>query len=155
MTDTYEALLEDSIEIDAPPATVWPFVADLKKMADRSPQVVRSWVRGGEVREGATFVNLNRQGPLFWPTQAKVVSYDVAERFAFRVKENRVIWSFTLEPTATGGTRLTERRETPQGISNVSLRLTKAILGGQESFTARLRDGMRQTLASIKADAER
>ena len=49
---------------------------------------------------------------------------------------------------------MTQRREAPDGISDISLRLTKVALGGQERFTGELRDGMRQTLARMKADAE-
>ena len=73
--------------------------------------------------------------------------------FAFRVRDNRTIWSFQLEPTDTG-TRVTQRRETPDGISDISLRLTKVALGGQDTFTGELRDGMRQTLERMKVDAE-
>lgn len=154
MADTYEKLLEDSIEIEAPPATVWALVTDLPRMARWSPQVVRSRVKGGEVRLGATFSNLNRRKLLFWPTAGKVVRYTPESELAFKIRENKTVWSFRLEPTATGGTRLTQRRETPDGISDISLRLTKVALGGQQRFTEDLRDGMRQTLERIKAEAE-
>ena len=70
-TTTYEEL-EQSIEIDAPPAQVWALVSDVTRMAAWSPQVVRSTVKGGVVQQGATFKNLNRQGLLFWPTNAKI-----------------------------------------------------------------------------------
>lgn len=155
MTDTFEALLEESIEIAAPPARVWALVTDLPAMSARSPQVVKTWVKGGAIRQGATFTNLNRDRFLFWPTQGKVVDFDAEKRFAFRIKENRTVWSFTLEPTADGGTRLVQRRETPQGISDVSMKLTKIAFGGQPKFTGGLKAGMQQTLAAIKAEAER
>ena len=152
-TDGIEPLLEESIEIAAPPAAVWALVSDPVRMSSWSPQVVRTKVRGGAVRQGARFTNLNRRGWLFWPTQAKVVTYEPERAFAFRIKENWTVWSFTLEPTPTG-TRVTERREAPQGISGVSQRLTKIALGGQQVFTDELRAGMRQTLERIKIEAE-
>ncbi|MEQ6900868.1 SRPBCC family protein [Nocardioides sp. YIM 152588] len=154
----YEELLEDTVDVDAAPATVWALVTDLPRMARWSPQVVRSKVWGRAVGQGAKFTNLNRRGYLFWPTNGKVVRFtppsehSVGE-FGFRINENRTIWSFTLEPTATG-TRVIQRRETPDGISGVSMGLTKAALGGQDVFTDELRAGMRQTLERIKADAE-
>ncbi|MBS4753173.1 SRPBCC family protein [Nocardioides sp. zg-ZUI104] len=159
MPDTYEKLLEDTIEIDAPTDKVWSLVTDVPRMAKWSPQVVRSTVKGGVVREGATFTNLNKQGFKRWPTGGKVVrmhapSATTPGEFAFRIRENHTVWSFHLEPTATGGTRLTERRETPDGISKLSLMLTKVVLGGQDGFTKELRDGIRQTLERIKAEAE-
>ncbi|WP_310961780.1 hypothetical protein [Nocardioides terrisoli] len=47
-----------------------------------------------------------------------------------------------------------QTRETPQGISNVSARLTDTVMGGQDRFTRDLRAGMAQTLERIRAEAE-
>jgi len=153
-TDTAPAQLERSTEIAASPAQVWALVSDLPRMASWSPQVVRSTVAGGRVRQGARFTNLNRQGPLFWPTHGKVVRFEPHRDFAFRIAENTVVWSFLLEPTDDGGTRVTHRRETPDGISRLSRLLTRVALGGQTRFTEGLRDGMGQTLERLKAEAE-
>lgn len=147
------AQLEESIEIDAPPAQVWALVADLPRMASWSPQVVKTFVKG-PVQEGTRFRNVNRRGLLVWPTSAKVVRFVPHTEFAFRVKDNFTIWSFTLEPTGTG-TRVIQRREVPNGISDISVKLTKIAFGGQEKFAAELAEGMRETLAKLKADAER
>lgn len=151
-TPTEFAQLEESIEIDAPPAQVWALVTDLARMAAWSPQVVKTFVKG-PVRLGTRFRNINRRGLLVWPTSAKVVRFEPHTDFAFRVKDNFTIWSFTLEPTASG-TRVTQRREVPDGISEVSVKLTNIALGGQEKFTGELRSGMRQTLERMKVEAE-
>ena len=148
-----EPLLEETIEVSAPPATVWALVSDLPRMSRWSPQVVKTFVRGGVVQQGTRTVNINRRGLMFWPTQAKVVRFEPHREIATRIKENFTIWSFTLEPTGPG-TRITHRREAPDGISPISLKLTEAVLGGQAGFTAELRQGMRQTLERIKAEAE-
>jgi uncharacterized protein YndB with AHSA1/START domain len=153
-TDEIQPLLEESIEVDAAPATVWALVSDVARMASWSPQVVKTVVRGGPVQNGTKFLNLNRRGLLFWPTQAKVVTFEPHRELAFRIKENWTVWSFTLEPTGSGGTRVTERRQAPDGISGVSRRLTRIALGGQQVFTDELRTGMRQTLERIKSEAE-
>lgn len=156
MTTQTHAQLEATIEIAAPPAQVWSLVTDLKRMASFSPQVVKTVVRGGgPVADGTTFFNINRRGLLFWPTQAMVVRCEPHTDFAFRIKENYTIWSFALEPTADGGTRVTQRRETPKGISDLSLSLTKTVLGGVPKFTDELQAGMQETLEKIKAEAER
>jgi uncharacterized protein YndB with AHSA1/START domain len=144
-------LLEESIEVEASPETVWALISDLTRMPRWSPQVRKTWVQGGSTQQGARFRNLNRRGLLFWPTSAKVVEFVPGEKLAFRVKDNFTVWSFTLEPHGTG-TRITERREAPHGISDISVRLTKLVLGGQERFTSDLRAGMRQTLVRIKDD---
>ncbi|WP_193604980.1 SRPBCC family protein [Nocardioides dongkuii] len=145
--------LEASIEVAAPPAAVWSLVSDPARAREWSPQVLRTVVRR-PVGVGTRFLNLNHRGPLVWPTTAKVVAYEPHVRFAFRVSENRTIWSFTLEPTADGGTRLTNRREAPDGISGVSLALTRVALGGVDTFTEELRAGMQETLRRIKAELE-
>lgn len=151
--NAFEPLLEESIQIDAPPVAVWSLVTDLPRMARWSPQVLKTFVRGGNVRLGAEAVNINRRGLLVWPTRSKVVRFEPHRDFAFCIKDNLTVWSFELEPV-DGGTRLTQRRETPRGISDISLKLTDRVLGGQETFTAELREGMQQTLRRIKDEAE-
>ncbi len=149
------APIEATVEIDAPPAAVWSLVSDLRNMPRWSPQCAKTFVRGGgPVTLGSRMVNVNRRGLLVWPTQSKVVRFVPEQEIAFRVKENWTVWSYALEPTADGGTRVTARREAPTGISDVSVRLTKAMLGGVDAFTDELREGMLQTLERIKADAE-
>ena len=149
------APIEASIEIAAPPAAVWELVSDLTNMPRWSPQVRKTFVRGGTTKQGATMLNINRRKLLVWPTQAKVVDFVPEQRIAFRVKENWTVWSFTLTPIAGGGTRVVQRREAPKGISDLSVRLTNVALGGVDDFAVELRRGMDQTLTRIKIDAER
>ena len=147
----YEAVLEQSIDIDAPPAHVWDLVHDVTRMPEWSPQVVSTRLRNGfdEVALGAEFTNLNKQGEMEWVTHGEVVCFEPERELAFRIQENWVVWSFRLDPTDSG-TRLTQRRDTPEGISDLSLELTDGFLGGQEAFTETLRAGMRQTLERIR-----
>ncbi|MGA8255004.1 MAG: SRPBCC family protein [Nocardioides sp.] len=152
-TTSYEEL-EQSIDINATPAQVWALVTDIPRMAQWSPQVKRSKVKGGVVEKGATFSNLNGKGFLRWPTNGKVVRFEPHRDFAFRIKENKTIWSFELAENATGGTTVTQRRELPDGISALSTTLTKYVLGGVPGFTQELKDGMSQTLQRMKAELE-
>ena len=153
-TDTTDEL-QTSIEIDAPPAQVWALVADLPRMREWSPQVKHTHVVGGRVRLGARMLNLNGQGWKRWPTTGKVVRCEPHRDLAFRITENTVVWSFGLEPLDDGArTRLTHRRETPDGVSAVSRGLTTVVLGGVPAFTEELRTGMQRTLAGIKATVE-
>jgi len=151
----YEAVLEQSIDVAAPPATVWDLVRDVTRMPEWSPQVASTRLRSGfdDVALGAEFTNLNKQGEMEWVTHGEVVRFEPERELAFRIQENWVVWSFRLEPT-DAGTRLTQRRDTPDGISDLSLELTDGFLGGQEAFTESLRAGMRQTLERIRDAAE-
>lgn len=146
------APLEASTDIAAPPTKVWGLVSDLTNMPRWSPQCRKTIVRGGEIREGSKLINFNRRGLLWWPTQAVVTEFVPEKRIAFRIKENWTVWSFELSPTPDGGTHLVQRREAPKGISSLSAGVTKRVLGGAETFTAELREGMQQTLAKIKAE---
>jgi len=147
--------LEDSIEIAASPAAVWDLVGDPLRMPDWSPQVQSTRLRKGydRVEVGTQFTNLNALDELSWSTHGEVVRLAPQRELAFRIAENWVIWSFTLEPTATG-TRLTERRDAPEGISDLAAQWTDEYVGGQENFTKIMRAGVRQTLEAIKAAAE-
>ena len=154
MTDDLAPVLEATIDIDAPPEQVWAMVSDIERMSSWSPQVLSSTVNGAEVGLGTTFVNENRQDDVTWPTNARVERFEPPREFAFKVKENRLIWSFRLEPLPDGGTRVTQRREAPKGITDLSINFTEKYLDGVESFTERQRAGMQETLERLKADAE-
>jgi hypothetical protein len=156
MTTDYEPLLEHSIEIAAAPADVWAMVSDLRRMAEWSPQVESTRLRHGaeQIALGVEFTNLNSNNGLRWTTHGTVIRLDIESEIAFRIHENWVVWSLGVEPTALGGTKLTQRRETPDGISDYSLRLADEYLGGQQAFTEAMRAGMRQTLRAIKTAAE-
>jgi len=156
MTDDPRAPeLEATIEIDAAPQKVWALVSDIERMSSWSPQVVRSTVNGDTIGLGTTFANENRQDDVEWPTNARVERFEPPREFAFKVKENRLIWSFLLEPLPGDRTRVTQRRESPDGITDLSIDYTNAYLGGVEAFTERQRAGMRETLERLKAEAER
>lgn len=153
--NAFTPLLERSIAIAAPPAVVWEAVGDVRRMPEWSPQVTSVRLRAPEddIRLGTRFTNLNRLGDLEWVTHSEIVRHEPAQEIAFRIAENYTIWSFTL--TADGAdTLLTQRRETPDGISRFSLDLTENHLGGQKAFTALLEEGMERTLAGIRASTE-
>ena len=145
-------ILKAEIEINAPVAKVWSLVSDLSRMPQWSPQC-RIMKALGPVRPGTRTINLNRRGLLFWPTTSVITEVVPERKFAFRIPINTSVWSYELEPTATG-TRLTETRHAENGVTAVSTAVTKAALGGVDSFEQELLEGMSQGLARIKAAAE-
>ncbi|HXH81022.1 SRPBCC family protein [Nocardioides sp.] len=154
MTDVVAPLLEESIDIAAPPVRVWSLVSDLGRMSKWSPQVLKTIVRGRPVGLGTRTININRRGPLVWPTRSKVVRFEPHREIAFRIKDNFTIWSFSLADNGSGGTTLTQRREAPDGLSPIAQSLEDRLMGGVTKFEVELGAGMRETLAKIKADAE-
>ena len=148
-------ILEASIEIAVPPARAWELVSDLRRMAEWSPQVDSTRLSTGhsELGLGTRLTNRNVQGELAWITHAEVVRFVPGREIAFRIEENWATWSFTVSPTA-GGTLLTQRREAPDGLSPSSVQAQETWLGGQATFTATLRAGMRETLEAIRRALE-
>jgi len=148
-------VLETSVEIDAPLQLVWDLISDVRRMSEWSPQVTSTRWRSGfdAPGAGAQFTNRNQHGELAWTTHAEIVEWVPQRRLAFRVEENWAIWSFQLEPVAAG-VRVTQRREAPDGVSDLSHELTEGFLGGHAVFTETLRAGMTQTLEAIRSAVE-
>lgn len=107
----------------------------------------------GPVRPGTRTFNLNRRKFVFWPTTSRITEVIDKQKLAFLVEGNNTIWSYELEPTATG-TRVTESRHAENGTTAVSNALVNALFGGVPSFEDELVDGMNASLARIKAAAE-
>jgi len=146
-------VIESSIEIGASPDAVWDVVSDLKRMGEWSPQCKKMIVFGGEVKKGTRTLNVNSAGKMHWPTNAKVVEFQPGKKIAFRIVENRTVWSYELEPTETG-TRLTESRKAPTGVSSLSNFMTQKGMGGTDKFEAALERGIKKTLLRIKSEVE-
>ena len=146
--------IESSIEIDAPPARVWEVISDVRNAPQWSSQAVKVITPCGRTTKGTWALNINKRGPVFWPTTSRVVEFEPGRRFANRISENTTIWVFELEPTANGGTRLTERREVPEGLTFISKFLTDKLFGGQPSFTSEMGEGVSLSLQRIKTLVE-
>ncbi|EYT61082.1 cyclase [Dietzia sp. UCD-THP] len=146
--------IESSIEIDAPPARVWEVVSEVRNAPQWSTQAYQVVALGGRTTAGTRALNINRRGPLFWPTTSRVVEFEPGRRFANRITENTTVWVFELDPLPGGGTRLTERREVPSGLTFISTFLTEKLFGGQPSFTKEMDRGVSTSLKRIKALVE-
>lgn len=144
--------LEATIDIAAAPEQVWSVISDLKRMPEFSPNTVRMQPLG-KTRTGTWTVNLNKDGAKYYPTTSRVVRFEPNRAIAFRMNENRTIWSFTLEPT-DAGTRVTQRRDVPNGVNPIVQRLIDVALGGEVPFEANLVAGMNATLGKIKKTVE-
>ncbi|MGZ4529280.1 MAG: SRPBCC family protein [Mycobacterium sp.] len=146
-------LLQAQIDVDAPVDKVWQLITDLRRMPEWSPQC-RLMRPLGSLRQGTRTINLNRRNRLFWPTTSTVTEIVPQRKFAFRVNTNNTVWSYELEPTATG-TRVVESRHAENGVKPASNFLVNLLLGGVPNFEQELVDGMNASLARIKAVAER
>jgi uncharacterized protein YndB with AHSA1/START domain len=145
-------LLQTQIDIDAPVDKVWELITDTRRMPEWSPQC-RMMKPLGPLRQGTRTLNLNRRKRLYWTTTSTITEVVPQRKFAFRVNTNNTIWSYELEPTATG-TRVVESRHAENGVKPASNFLVNMLFGGVPSFEDELVDGMNASLARIKAAAE-
>ncbi|HXA10658.1 MAG TPA: SRPBCC family protein [Mycobacterium sp.] len=145
-------LLQTQIDIDAPVDKVWELITDTRRMPEWSPQC-RKMKTLGPLRQGTRTLNVNRRKRLYWTTTSTITEVVPQRKFAFRVNTNNTIWSYELEPTATG-TRVVESRHAENGVKPASNFLVNMLFGGVPSFEDELVDGMNASLARIKAAAE-
>ena len=113
-------------------------ISDLKRMGEWSPQCKKMIVRGQPIGVGTRTININRRGPLVWPTTAKIVRFVPNKELAFKIAENRTVWSYTIDESANGVT-VTERRDAANGTSKVSAFLVDKVFGGNDSFETELK----------------
>ena len=147
------ALLQAQVDINAPASKVWALISDFRRMPEWSPQC--RWMKAfGPLRQGTRTLNLNRRKRMLWTTTCTVVEVIPETRLAFRVNENRTIWTYELEPNGEG-TRVIESRHAENGVTAFSNLSVNALFGGTANFERELLAGMNSSLTNIKAAAEK
>jgi hypothetical protein len=150
---------EVSIEIAATPETVYALVSDITRMGDRSPECVRcSWTKGATgPGVGARFkaTNKGRRGPAWFNTPTVTVA-EPGHEFAFNRNGPGIgsyTWRYLMEPTTTG-TRVTESFDAERPLGSAMTWITEKWTGSTDRDSD-LHRGMVETLARLKAEAER
>jgi uncharacterized protein YndB with AHSA1/START domain len=147
---------EAKTHIDASPEAVYAMVADITRMGEWSPENT-----GGEWLEGATGAavgarfkgkNKRKSG---WSTKCTVTAADPGREFAFDVGKGETRWRYQFG-AAAGGTDVVESFEIVKQPGALGRFFTKVGTGLPWSEReADMVKGMEQTLASLKAAAER
>ncbi|HET9859262.1 MAG TPA: SRPBCC family protein [Nocardioidaceae bacterium] len=141
-----------SIDVAAPPETVWAAVSDVRRMSEWSPECRRIFVVGSpSAGAGTRLLGINKRGRAVWPTWSRVVRFEPGRAVAWKVRESGATWTYEVEPTETG-TRLTGRRDL-DAFSPLT-RLAAPLIGGATGHDRELTDGIRTTLERIKTAVE-
>ena len=152
--DTTEYRHQESIRIDRSPEELYDLVADVSRMGRWSPVCT-----GGQYDDdGEWFTGTNAMGDSKWETRCRVVAAERGREFAFinhglEGRLEMVRWGFSFRP-ADGGTEVTQTWEVLPDYGDG--------LGLDEAGTVAVLDmmkgaalqGMPETLAALKADAE-
>lgn len=146
-----------SIVINAPPETLYAFVADMPKVGEISPVCTGGEWESASRGVGATFIGSNTAGERTWQARMKVVVADPPSQFAWenigdpsKPVSDEIVpaarWAYTFTPIA-GGTTVDETWQMLLSADRL-----EAI--GEErlrSLPARNQSGMEQTLSNLKA----
>ncbi len=144
-----------SAAIEATADDLYNLVADLPRMGEWSPECERvEWLNDTtQAAEGAEFIGHNRGGPfnkMRWSRHGRVLSADPGREFAFITDEGgreSTVWRYTFEPAGTG-TRVTESYDVRW------IPTWARIVDVPTNRHRELSEGMRHTLAQLKAHAE-
>ena len=139
---------EAQIHIDAPAEKVYELISDITRMGEWSPECVRAeWVGGAAgPAVGAKFKGHNKQGWMRWSTTPEVTAADPGKEFAFKTRDTT--WRYRFEPSAAGGTDVTESFEVPD------YGFFMRVLAPPKRREPQIVDGMKATLQRVKAAAE-
>ena len=142
-------LIEESIEIAGTPEQVWSVVSDLARMGEWSPQCKKMFIFGGPVKPGTRTLNINRRGPLLWPTRAKVVVFETNREIAWKIAENTTVWAYRITETGDGVT-VTQSRTAPGGKTTaLSSFLVDKAFGGND-IAAMIWDAIEMKVANTR-----
>lgn len=155
MTSGTSAALEERIEVAAPAAEAFAAVADVHRMARRSPECFATWVLRKRNGWPARFIGWNRRGVHVWFSSCHVQVADPGREFAFDVFALGfpvARWGYRFTPTADG-TEVTEYW-LDQRTRGADV-LGRIFIGKAQNFREEInRDGMRESLRRLKSELE-
>jgi uncharacterized protein YndB with AHSA1/START domain len=150
--------VEVRIRIDASPAQVWELIGDPTRMGEWSPECQSVEWTGGATTPGlkARFKGHNRLGWRRWTTTGTIVRYEPFVEVAWNVELGLfpvAEWSYRIDPdTNRTGCTLVEAFVDRRGRL---FEMLGPAARGVRDVDAHNRAGMEQTVARIKAAAER
>ncbi|MDP9117600.1 MAG: SRPBCC family protein [Actinomycetota bacterium] len=147
--------VHDSVAVDAPADVVWDLISDITRMPEWSPELTRAtWLKGARAPVvGAKFKGRNGNKGRTWSTICTVTAAETGRLFSYRVTSFGLPvadWIYEIRPHASG-CALTESTIDRRGAL---VRTLGGPVTGVHDRASHNLDGIRKTLASIKAVAE-
>lgn len=149
MGEAADRELRAETHVAAPRDRVWSVLADLARMPDWSPELVRMVpLKRGGLRLGQSYVGVNRRKAVIWPTRNVVVGLEPGRLLAWETTSSGARWIWELIDE-DGGTRVVHRRPVPRRLTALSAVFASAFLGGVGGHADELEAGMAQTVRRL------
>ncbi len=140
--------------IDAPPDRVWALLADVGRMPDWSPELLKMLpLKRGGLRLGQWYLGINRRKAAIWPTRSVVAVLEPGRSLGWDTRSSGARWIWEISP-AGASTHVVHRRPVPSSLTLMSKAFAGAFLGGNGGHADELEAGMATTVARLKAAAE-
>ena len=144
-----------SAHVEATPGEVWAVLADVRRMPELSPELVRMVpLKPGGLRRGQWYLGLNRRKGVVWPTRSIVTDVKQGREVAWDTRTSGARWIWELRPQGEG-TQVVHRRPVPKRVTPLSVAFAKVFLGGVGGHADELEDGMAESVARLKKAVER
>lgn len=148
---------EQSIHIGATPEDIYALVADVTRIPEFSPEIVRcTWLDGATgPAVGARFEAVNKAGRGSWKNRPVVTVAEPGREFAFSRTEKmagEIRWRYRLHAEGER-TRVTESYEMVRPVSRLGW-FAITYVYGRKDRRADLRRGMQETLRRLRVVAE-
>lgn len=141
--------------IDAPPDRVWALLADVGRMPDWSPELLKMVpLKRGGLRLGQWYLGINRRKAAIWPSRSVVAVLEPGRSLGWDTKSSGARWIWEITP-AGASTHVVHRRPVPSSLTVMSKAFAGAFLGGSAGHADELEAGMATTVARLKAEAEK
>lgn len=152
--DAARELRAESV-INAPVERVWDVLADVGRMSEWSPELVRMVpLKRGGLRVGQWYLGINRRRAAVWPTRSVVTEVVPRERLAWLTTSSGATWIWELSDRGDGTTGVIHRRPVARSLTLASRVVAPLLLGGSAEHADELEQGMATTIARLGAAVE-
>lgn len=154
--------IRESVQVNAPTERVWSLVTDVRRHPEfAGPKSITKQIEfDGPLQVGSRWVAHEKVGPRRFDAPSDVTAVEPPRQFSWvsfppakeanRGEGGRVFWSYELRPSGAGCELVHSMRVLPPARGALPLKIMYKVA----NLPKKQRDGIRQTLANIKAAAE-
>lgn len=147
--------ISSDIVVPATPERMWQILTDFSNMVAASPELIAMKpLKPGGLRPGQWYLGLNRRGMVAWPTRSVIVEVEPGERLVWDTVSSGARWTYELAAEGSG-TRITEIRTVPNGLSRTARLFAATFLGGSELHADQLAGDVSVTLTNLQRLVEK